>query len=148
VSCHIRSIKDSWGDLKKLNDLYGSHSKLDLIQLLLKLFNLELKDNNPMAFAYEIKAIMHVVDATSVKIEIVLMAFIKVLYSIYSHYLESLQASGQLKCLDFDSLVEKSAKCEKDFEKTIESTVEIMCLASKGKNQSHDSSRGGVREDM
>jgi hypothetical protein len=59
VSYHIRSIKDSWSALKKLKDPYDSHSKLELIQLLMKLFNLEMKDNDPMALAYEIKAIMH-----------------------------------------------------------------------------------------
>jgi len=67
---------------------------LELIQLLLKLFNLELKDNDPMALASKIKAIMHNIDATGVKVDIVLMDFIKVLYPTYSHYLESLQASN------------------------------------------------------
>jgi SH3-like domain-containing protein len=33
VSHHIKSIKDSWGALKKLKDLYDSHSELELIQL-------------------------------------------------------------------------------------------------------------------
>jgi hypothetical protein len=39
--------------------------------------------------------------------------------------------------------VEKVAKCEKDFgKKTTNFTGETMCLAHKGKNQSHDCSRG------
>ena len=105
--------------MKKLEDLYDSHSKLELIQWLTKLFNLEMKDNDPMALAFEIKSIMHGVDATSVKMDIALMAFIKALYLTYSHYLESLQASGQLKSLDFDSLVEKNVECKKDFRKKI-----------------------------
>lgn len=37
ASHHIRSIKDSWSDLKKLKDLYDSQLELELIQLLLKL---------------------------------------------------------------------------------------------------------------
>lgn len=48
VSPHIISNKHSWGDLKKLKYLYDSHSKLELIEFLLKLFNLELKHNDPM----------------------------------------------------------------------------------------------------
>lgn len=41
VNRHIISITDSYGALKKLKDLYDSHSESELIQLLLKLFNLE-----------------------------------------------------------------------------------------------------------
>jgi len=55
---------------------------------------------------------MHDVDSTDVKVEIALMAFMKALYPIYSHYLESIQTSGQMKSLDFNSLVEKIAKRE------------------------------------
>ena len=57
---------------------------------MLKLFNLELNDNNTMAVAYEIKAITHEIDAISVKVDLPLTAFIKVLYPTYSHYLELL----------------------------------------------------------
>ena len=49
MSHNIISIIYYYGDLKKLKDLYGSHVELELIQLLLSLFNLELKDNDPMA---------------------------------------------------------------------------------------------------
>ena len=66
VSRHLVSRKSAWEALKKLNDLYDSHSKLELIQLLMKLFNLELKDNNPRKLDYEIRAIFHDIDATSV----------------------------------------------------------------------------------
>jgi hypothetical protein len=59
VSRHIRSIKDSWSALKKLKDLYDSHSELELIQLLMKLFNLKMKDNDHVALTFESKAIMH-----------------------------------------------------------------------------------------
>jgi hypothetical protein len=88
---------------------------LNLIQL--KLFNLEMKDNDPVDLASEIKSNIHNVDATSVKIDIALTTFIKSLYPTYFHYLESIQASGQLKCLDFNSLVEKIVELEKDFVK-------------------------------
>jgi hypothetical protein len=143
ASCHIISIKDSYGALKKLKDLYDSHSELELIQLLVKFFNLELKDDDPMALAFEIKAIMHNIDATGVKIDIPLTTFIKALYLTYSHYLESLQASGQMKSITFDSLVEKVEEHEKAFgKKTTQTTGETVCLARKGKNQSNDSSRG------
>jgi hypothetical protein len=108
-----------------------------------KLFNLELKNDDPMALASEIKAIMHDIDAIGVKIDIPLTAFNKALYPTYSHYLESLQASGQMKSITFDTLVEKVAKREKDFgKKSAQSIGENMHLAPKGKNQSHNSSRG------
>ena len=51
VSCHLVSIKDWYGALKKLKDVYDSHSELDIIQLLRKLFNLELRGNGPMALS-------------------------------------------------------------------------------------------------
>ena len=56
-SRHLDSSKSAWEALKKLKDLYDSHSELEIIQLLMKLFNLELKDNDPMKLAYEIRAI-------------------------------------------------------------------------------------------
>ena len=62
-----------------------------------------------MALTTKIKVSVHDIDFFHVEIEIDLMAFIKALYPTYSHYIESLQASGQLKSLDFDSLVEKIA---------------------------------------
>jgi hypothetical protein len=55
----------------------------------LKLFNLELKDNDHVALASEIKSIMHDIDATDIKIYMFLVAFIKALYPTYSHYIES-----------------------------------------------------------
>jgi hypothetical protein len=108
-----------------------------------KLFNLELKDDDPMTLDYEIKSIMHDIDSIGVKIDIPVTTFIKALYCTYFHYLESLQASVQMKSITFDSLVEKFAKHEKDFgKKTTHPTGKTIFLAQKGKNQSHDSSRG------
>jgi hypothetical protein len=110
---------------------------------MVNLFNLELKNDDPMALALEIKAIMHDIEATRVKIDIPLTTFIKALYPTYSHYFESLQVSGQMKSITFDKLVEKVAKREKAFGKSsIHSTVEIVCLAWKEKSKPHDSSRG------
>ena len=51
VSRHLVSSKSDWVELKKLKYLYDSHSELEIIQLLMKLFNLELKDNDPMKLA-------------------------------------------------------------------------------------------------
>ena len=70
-----------------------------------------------MEVAYDIKAIMHEILANVVKLDLPLIAFIKVLYPTYSHDLESLQPSGKLKYLDFDTLVEKIAKREKNLQK-------------------------------
>ena len=74
--------------------MYGFHLELELIQSLVKVFNLELNDDDPMALTYEIKAIMHDIDATGVKIDVPLTTFIKALYPTYFHYLESLQSFG------------------------------------------------------
>jgi hypothetical protein len=93
VSHHISSISDSYGTLKRLNELYDTHSKIELIQLMLKLFNLELKNDAPMALALEIIAIMHDIEATREIIDLLLATFNKDLYPTYSHYLESMQAS-------------------------------------------------------
>jgi hypothetical protein len=77
VSHHIVSINDSYSPLKELKDLYDTHSELELIQLLVKLFNLELKNDYPMALAFDIKAMMHDIDATGVKIDLPLTSFTK-----------------------------------------------------------------------
>ena len=47
---------------------------------MVKLFNLELNNDDPMDLALEIKAIMHAIDSTGVKTNIPLIAFIKSLY--------------------------------------------------------------------
>jgi hypothetical protein len=75
---------------------------------------------------------MHDIEATGVNIDLPLMAFIKALYPTYSHYLESLQASGQMKSITFDKLVEKVAEHEKAFgKKSTPSTGETVYLAQK-----------------
>jgi hypothetical protein len=137
VSRHILSSTTAFKALEKLKDLYDSHSELEIIQLLMKLFNLELKDNNPMKLASKIKAFFHDIDSTGVKVDLQLTSFIKALYPTYSHYLESLQASGQMKAMNFDKLVDKIAEREKAFgkkESFSTSTVETLCLAQKRRN--------------
>lgn len=54
-----------------------------------------------------------------------------------------------MKSFNFDTLVEKIAKCEKAFgkKKTIQSNVEIACLAHKEKKKINDSSRGDSRRE-
>lgn len=60
---------------------------------------------------------MHDIKSTGVEIDVPLTTYAKALYPTYSHYPESLQASGKLKDISFDSLEKKFAKREKDFGK-------------------------------
>ena len=53
-----------------------------------------MKDNDPLKRVSEIKAIFHDNEATGIKLYLRLTNFMKVLHLVYSHYLESLQASG------------------------------------------------------
>ena len=115
---------------------------MEVIQLMLKLFSLELKDNDPMLLASEIKAIMHKIQATGMKPDLPLAAFVKSLYPSHSNYLESLQASDKFKSLTFDTLVEKIADREKAFgKKTTEHFGESLCFAQKAKNHTKDQSK-------
>ena len=117
VSRHILSSTTTFSALKKLKSLYDSHSELEIIQLLVKLFNLELKDNDPMKLASEIKSIFHDIESNNAKVDLKLTSFIKILYPTYSNYLESLQAIGQMKAMTFDVPVDKIAEREKSFGK-------------------------------
>jgi len=49
-----------------------------------------------MVVASDITSIMHEIDATSVKVELTRIMFIKFLYLTFSNYFESLQASAQI----------------------------------------------------
>jgi hypothetical protein len=138
VSRHMISCKTAFQALKKLRDLYDSHSELEIIQIILKLFNLEMKDNDPMKLVSEIRALYHDIKAIGVEIDFQLIAFIKALYPTYSHYLESLQASEKMKNLTFDKLVEKIAETEKAFGKESLPNVETLCLAQEGQKFSND----------
>ena len=79
---------------------------------MIKLFSLEMKNDDLLAFASEVRSIMHDIDSTGVKMDIPLIAYVKALYTTYSHYLESLQASGNLEHITFDTL-EKSLQKER-----------------------------------
>eukprot|EP00253_Pinus_taeda_P017818 PITA_17818 len=128
VSCHISSYSTAFEALQKLKELYDSHSALEVVQLMIKLFILELQNNDPLALASEVKSIMHDIKSTKVELDIPLIAFFKALYPTYSNYLESLQENGNLRDITFDSLVKKFVKREKAFGKktTPESSEETL----------------------
>ena len=48
VSQHIFPATYFFQALKRMKDMFGSHTKMEVIQMMLKLFNLEVKDNHPM----------------------------------------------------------------------------------------------------
>ncbi len=144
VSRHIAPFSTTFKSLQKLKELYDSHSALEVVQLMIKLFILELQNNDPLALASEVKSIMHDIQATKIDLDIPLITFLKAFYPTYSNYLESLQANGNLKDITFDSLVKKFAEREKAFGKKTppESFEEVMCLAHKEKHLAQDSFRG------
>eukprot|EP00253_Pinus_taeda_P025085 PITA_25085 len=144
VSRHISTCSTAFEALQKLKELYDSHSALEVVQLMIKLFTLELQNNDPLALASEIKSIVHDIKSTKVQLDISLIAFLKALYPTYSNYLESLQANGNLKDITFESLVKKFAEREKAFgKKTVpESSEETVCMANKEKYPAQDSTRG------
>jgi len=111
---------------------------------MIKLFTLELQNDDPHALASEEKYIMHDIKVTDVELDIPLMAFLKALYPTYSNYIESLQSNENLKDITFDSLVKEIAKREKAFGKKItpQSSEEFVYLAHRDKNIAKDSSRG------
>lgn len=56
---------------------------------MIKLFNLDLEDDDSLAPTLEIRATMDDVEATGVKMDIPLTTFVNSIYPTYSHYLES-----------------------------------------------------------
>ena len=111
---------------------------------MIKLFSLEMKNDDPLALASKVRSIMHDIDSTSVKIDISLIAYVKELYPTYSHYLESLQASGNLEHITFEALEKNFAEREKDFRKMTvpSSSEEAACFSHREKSHAPDSSRG------
>jgi len=144
VSRHISSYSTTYEALQKLKEIYDSHSALEVVQLMIKLFTLELQNNDPLALASDVKSIMHDIKSTKVELDIPLIAFLKALYPTYSNYLESLQANGNLKDITFNSLVKKFDEREKAFGKKTspKSSEETVCLAHKEKHSAQDSIRG------
>ena len=90
---------------------------LKIVQLMTKLFCLELKNDDPLALASEVRYIMHEIKKTGVDVDIPPIAYVKELYPTYSHYLESLQESGNLMKITFDSLEKNFVEREKTFRK-------------------------------
>eukprot|EP00253_Pinus_taeda_P016850 PITA_16850 len=144
VSRHITPFSTTFEALQKLKELYDLHSALEAVQLMIKLFTLELQNNDPLALVSKVKSIMHDLQATKIDLDIPLITFLKELYPNYSNYLESLQENGNLKDITFDSLVKKFVEREKAFGKktTPESSKEAVCIAHKEKHPAQDSSRG------
>ena len=144
VSRHISPFSNSFEALQKLKELYDSHSTLEVVQLMIKLFTLELQNDDPLAFASEVKSIMHDIKVTNVELDIPLISFLKALYPTYSNYLESLQANGNLKDITFDSLVKKFVEREKSFGRKTnpQSFEEALCLTHREKNLPQYSLRG------
>eukprot|EP00253_Pinus_taeda_P029861 PITA_29861 len=64
VSRHISSYSTPFEALQKLKELCDSHSALEVVQLIIKLFTLELQNNDPLALASEVKSIMHDIKST------------------------------------------------------------------------------------
>ena len=144
VSHHISPFSNAFEALQNLKELYDSHSALEVVQLMIKLFSLELQNDDPLALASEVKSIMHDIKVTNVKPDIPMINFLKALYPTYSNYLKSLQENGNLKDITFDSLVKKFVEREKAFGKktALQSSEEVVCLAHRENNIAQDSSRG------
>ena len=116
---------------------------MEIIQLMLKVFSLELKDDDPMFLTYEIRSIMHKMQGYGMKPYLPLAKFVKSLYSTQSNYLEFLQARDKFKYLTFDTLVENIADREKSFgKKSSDPTRESLCFVQKEKNQPKYPSKG------
>jgi len=144
VNRHISPFSNASEALQKFKELYDSHFELEFVQLMIKLFILELQNDDPLALALEVRSIMHDIKVTNVELDIPLIDCVKALYPTYSNYLVSLQANGNLKEITFDSLVKKFAKREKAFGKktTPQSSEEAVCLAHREKNHAQDSFKG------
>ena len=55
------------------------HSELEVVQLMIKLLKLELKNDDPLALASEVRSIMHDIKTIGVEIDIPLIAYVKAL---------------------------------------------------------------------
>ena len=60
-----------------MKELYDSHSELEVAQLMIKLFNLKLKNDDPLALASKVRSVMH-----DIKVTDVLIDFLKALISL------------------------------------------------------------------
>ena len=117
---------------------------------MITLFSLELKNDDPLALALEVRSIMHGIKNICVEVGIPLIAYAKALYPTYSHYLESLQETGNLMKITFDSLEKKFAERQKAFGKmtTPLSFEEVVFFAHREKVHAQYSSRGRGRRNF
>ena len=58
AGCHISPFLKAFKALQKLKELYDSHSALEVVQLMIKLFSVELQNDDPLALALELKSSM------------------------------------------------------------------------------------------
>ena len=56
---HISPFSNAFEALQKLKELYDSHSELEVVQLMIKLFSYELKNHDPLALVSELRSIMN-----------------------------------------------------------------------------------------
>ena len=70
MGCHISPFSNAYDALKKLKELYDSNSELEVVQLMIKLFSLELKNDDPLAVASEVRSITHDIKNNDVEIDI------------------------------------------------------------------------------
>jgi len=87
VSFHISPFSNAFESLQKLRKLYDSHTELKVVQLMIKLFNIEFKNDDHLALALEVRCIMNDIKTAGVQIETPLIAYVKALYPTYSNYL-------------------------------------------------------------
>ena len=77
VSRHVSPFSNSFEALKFLKELYDSHTELEFIQLMIKLFSLELKSDDPLSLTSEVRSIMHDIKSCGVEIYIPLISYVK-----------------------------------------------------------------------
>ena len=77
---------------------------------MIKLFSLELQNDDLLSLASEVKSIIDDIKVTNIEVDILVIVFVTTFYPTYSNYLDSLQANGNLKEIKFDSVMNKFAK--------------------------------------
>lgn len=107
-----------------------------------------MKGNGTLKLDFEIKSIFHDMKSTGVGVDLKLTIFIEFLHPVYSHYSESLKASGQLKDVTFDKQVKTIVERENALRKKDppqNSNVETLCLAQKYHKSHGENSKGDKR---
>lgn len=89
VNWHINNLDTKWGTLKELKDLYDLHLELEFMQLQLKLFNLEMKDNDPLSLASKINVMKHGIKVIGGQVDITRSTsrpYSRHIHTILNHY--------------------------------------------------------------